>query len=82
MATELIGAKILAPYFGTSLYVWTCVMALTLGGLAGGYFIGGRLSQKEKHEKILVSTVLAASVYMCCLPFFSSFFLYLATITS
>jgi len=82
MATELIGAKILAPYFGTSLYVWTCVMALTLGGLACGYFFGGRLSQKESHEKILLSTVLAAAIYMCCLPFFSSFFLYLATVTS
>jgi len=82
MATELIGAKILAPYFGTSLYVWTCVMALTLGGLACGYFLGGRLSQKEKHEKLLLSIVLAAAIYICCLPLFSSFFLYLATITS
>ncbi|MGZ3904485.1 MAG: fused MFS/spermidine synthase, partial [Bacteroidia bacterium] len=78
MATELIGAKILAPYFGTSLYVWTSVMALTLGGLACGYFLGGRLSQKENHEKILMQTVLAAAAYMCCLPFISSFFLYLA----
>lgn len=78
MATELIGAKILAPYFGTSLYVWTSVMALTLGGLACGYFWGGRLSQKEGHEKILMQTVLAAAAYMCCLPFISSFFLYLA----
>ncbi|MGZ3863922.1 MAG: fused MFS/spermidine synthase [Bacteroidia bacterium] len=78
MATELIGAKILAPYFGTSLYVWTSVMALTLGGLACGYFVGGRLSQRENHEKILMQTVLAAAAYMCCLPFISSFFLYLA----
>lgn len=82
MATELIGAKILAPYFGTSLYVWTCVMALTLGGLACGYFFGGRLSQKQNHEKILMTTVLMAAAYMCALPLFSGFFLYLATITS
>lgn len=78
MATELIGAKILAPYFGTSLYVWTCVMSLTLGGLAGGYFVGGRLSQKEQHEKRLMVIVLLAACYICILPFFSSFFLYLA----
>lgn len=78
MATELIGAKILAPYFGTSLYVWTSVMALTLGGLACGYFLGGRASQRKNHEKILMQTVLAAAAYMCCLPFISTFFLYLA----
>lgn len=82
MATELIGAKILAPYFGTSLYVWTCVMALTLAGLAFGYFFGGRLSQKENHENILFRIVLLAAIYMCCLPFFSPFFIYLATFTS
>ncbi len=81
MATELIGAKLLSPYFGTSLYVWTCVMALTLAGLAFGYFFGGRLSQKENHENILFRIVLLAAIYMCCLPFFSPFFIYLATFT-
>jgi predicted membrane-bound spermidine synthase len=82
MATELLGAKLLAPYFGTSLYVWTCVMALTLGGLACGYFFGGRLSQKENHENILLRVVLLSAIYMCCLPFFSPFFLYLTSFTS
>lgn len=72
MATELIGARLLAPWFGTSLYVWTSVMALTLGGLASGYFLGGRLSQKNRHERILLTTVLLAAIYICCLPFLSS----------
>jgi predicted membrane-bound spermidine synthase len=79
MATELIGARLLAPYFGTSLYVWTSVMALTLTGLASGYFLGGRLSRKNNHEKILFSIVLLASLYIFCLPLLASFFLYLAT---
>lgn len=82
MATELIGARVLAPYFGTSLYVWTCVMALTLGGLAGGYFWGGRLSEKEDHEKILMRTVLLAAAYVCVLPAFGGFFVWLAGLTS
>ena len=34
MATELFGAKMLAPFFGSSLYVWATVLAMTLGGLA------------------------------------------------
>jgi predicted membrane-bound spermidine synthase len=82
MATELIGAKVLAPYFGTSLYVWTCVMALTLGGLAIGYFLGGRLSQKEHHEKKLMLIVLLAAAYICIIPLFSPLFLFLAGFTS
>src|ERR1700751_4065747 len=82
MATELIGAKILAPYFGTSLYVWTCVMALTLGGLACGYFLGGRLSQKNNHEKFLLHIVTGVAIYICFLPFFSPLFSYLTAFTS
>ena len=79
MSTELAGAKLLAPYFGTSLYVWACVMALTLGGLAGGYFLGGRLSIKKNHETILMSSVLCAAIYIACLPMFSFLSLYLAS---
>ena len=79
MSTELVGAKILAPYFGTSLYVWACVMALTLGGLACGYFFGGRLSVKTNHEKILMTSVLCAAIYICCLPMLAFLLVYLAS---
>ena len=41
MAVELAGAKMIAPFYGTSLYVWASVLAVTLGGLTTGYFIGG-----------------------------------------
>ncbi|MFI5142378.1 MAG: fused MFS/spermidine synthase, partial [Bacteroidia bacterium] len=79
MSTELVGAKFLAPYFGTSLYVWACVMALTLGGLACGYFFGGRLSVKPNHEKILMASVLCAAIYICCLPMLTFLLVYLAS---
>lgn len=41
MAIELAGAKMIAPFFGTSLYVWASALAVTLGGLTTGYFAGG-----------------------------------------
>jgi len=44
MATELCGSKLIAPYFGSSLYVWAAVIAITLGSLATGYFYGGKLT--------------------------------------
>ena len=48
---ELIGAKMLAPYFGSSLYVWATVMAVTLGGLALGYFTGGFFAEKNRNNR-------------------------------
>ena len=35
MACELLGAKMTAPFFGTTIYSWAAVLAVTLGGLAG-----------------------------------------------
>ena len=36
MAVELMSARMLAPYFGSSLFVWATVLAVTLGGLTLG----------------------------------------------
>lgn len=71
MATELLGAKMLAPYFGSSLYVWATVLAITLGGLAIGYFLGGILSYKSKNPLTLFYVLLAAAIFTILMPFTS-----------
>jgi hypothetical protein len=48
MAVEIVSSKIVAPYFGASLYVWATILGVTMGGLALGYFAGGILSEKKK----------------------------------
>jgi spermidine synthase len=68
MAAELIGAKMLSPYFGSSLYVWSTVMAVTLGGLALGYFFGGILSSKKNDPKMLYIVVLVAAAFVVLMP--------------
>ena len=73
MATEICGAKLLAPYFGSSLYVWSSVMAITLGGLASGYFIGGKLSRKENKQSILFYILLLAFCYLSLMPYLSKY---------
>ncbi|MFT5164832.1 MAG: putative membrane-bound spermidine synthase [Saprospiraceae bacterium] len=72
MACELIGAKLLAPFFGTSLYVWASALALTLGGLTLGYFTGGKLSKKYagSHE-LLYWVIIIAGLLLMLMPFSS-----------
>ena len=41
MACELLGAKMISPFFGSSLYVWAAVLGMTLFGLMSGYYTGG-----------------------------------------
>lgn len=73
MACELIGAKLLAPFFGTSLYVWAAALGLTLLGLAGGYFIGGRLSRRYAGSyNLLYWVLIIAGLLLVLMPFSSS----------
>jgi len=44
MSVELLGGRILAPYFGSSIYVWGSIISIFMVALAMGYLIGGRLS--------------------------------------
>lgn len=69
MAAELLGAKLLAPFFGSSLYVWASVMAVTLMGLALGYFLGGLYSSRQNREKNLYRILLLGAIVISLMPF-------------
>lgn len=78
MSAELCGSKILSPYFGSSLYVWAAIIAVTLGSLAAGYFYGGILSERADHRKKLMMILLIASVFTGLMPIISNVFSFLA----
>lgn len=44
LALELLASRILTPYFGVSLYIWTGILSITLVALALGYWAGGRIA--------------------------------------
>ncbi len=44
MSIELLGGRILAPYFGSSVYVWGSIISIFMLSLSIGYLTGGRLS--------------------------------------
>lgn len=68
MAVELISAKLIAPWFGTSLYVWTSVLGVTMMALALGYLVGGILSV-QKSIRILFLLLIISSVLIALMPF-------------
>ena len=48
LALELLASRIMTPYFGVSLYIWTGILSITLVALALGYWAGGRLSASSR----------------------------------
>jgi spermidine synthase len=69
MATEILSAKMMAPYFGSSLFVWAAVLAITLGALAFGYYKGGGYSSSPKKIYILFSLLFFAGIWLIAMPF-------------
>ena len=47
MTIEMLGARILSPYFGGSLSVWGSIITIFMLALALGYLLGGRLSTRS-----------------------------------
>ena len=68
MAVELLGAKLLAPFYGSSLYVWTAILSITVIGLTLGYHFGGRLSAKHATEGRLILILSIAAILVLALP--------------
>ncbi len=64
MIFELVGSRILAPYFGNSIFVWTSLIGIILGSLSLGYYLGGKLADKKTDYKIFSLIIFCAAVFI------------------
>ena len=46
MGIELLGGRILAPFFGSSVHIWGSIITVFMLSLSFGYLAGGKLSTK------------------------------------
>lgn len=64
MIFELVGSRVLGPYFGTSIFVWTSLIGVILGSLSLGYYIGGQLADKRGSLVNLAWIIFLSSVFI------------------
>ena len=63
MGLELLGFRVLAPYFGYSMYVSGALIGVVLAALSIGYMIGGRLADRYTRREILWGILLIAAAF-------------------
>ena len=81
MGLELLGSRLMSPYFGNTLFVWGSLIGITLTGLSAGYSYGGKKSDQEASYRTfsllifiagsyaLLSTLLSAEIFKIILLF-------------
>lgn len=68
LVIEILGARLLGPFFGSSLYVWSSIIATTLFALATGYALGGLAADRAGRMDVLYALLLAAAVNLILVP--------------
>ncbi len=63
MALEILGSRVLAPSYGSSVYVWGSLISTFLTALALGYALGGRLADRRPSIGVL-SIVLSVGAVL------------------
>ncbi|MDQ6691594.1 MAG: fused MFS/spermidine synthase [Candidatus Dormibacteraeota bacterium] len=71
LAVEFGASRLLAPYFGTSLYVWGILIGLVLVYLSIGYVIGGRLADRFPRDELLFQLTAVAALWIGIIPLVS-----------
>ena len=64
MALELLGGRILSPYFGNSIYVWGSIITVFMLALAFGYLLGGRWSLRDPSLRRLAVLFIVSSALL------------------
>ena len=72
---EIVAIRILAPYFGNTIYTISGVITIVLLALSLGYYSGGKLADKHPEEKIFYGIITVSGFTVIFLHLFSLIFL-------
>ena len=75
MILELTGSRLVAPFFGTSLIVWTALIGIIMTSLCIGNWLGGSLADKRPEGKLLGRILLFAAIIIAITAFASNYIL-------
>ena len=67
MVLEMTGSRLVAPFFGTSLIVWTALIGVIMASLCAGNWAGGLLADRRPERRVLAKIILLSAACTGCL---------------
>ncbi len=68
LAIEILGTRILGPFYGVSLFLWSALITVTLAALSLGYALGGRWADRGPRMIRLAWVLATAGLWMVLIP--------------
>ncbi len=75
MILEMTGSRMVAPFFGTSLIVWTALIGIIMTSLCIGNWLGGYWADKRPEAKLLGRILLFSAIIIAITAFISNYVL-------
>ena len=68
LALEIVASRVVAPFFGNSVYVWGSLIGVFLAALSLGYYVGGRIATRWPQPGPFLALVLAGGAATFPIP--------------
>jgi spermidine synthase len=68
LGMEIAASRVLAPFFGNSLFVWGALIGVVLAGLAAGYWAGGLLADRWPAPSLLAALIGLGALFVLAIP--------------
>ena len=68
LAIEILGTRLLGPFYGVGLFLWSALISVTLAALSLGYALGGRLADRGPTAERLAWLLGAAGTWVLLVP--------------
>ncbi len=68
MQIEILGGRLLAPFFGYSIYQWGALIGVVMAALAAGYALGGRVGDRPGARRFLLIALAVSAACVALIP--------------
>ena len=68
LSVEILGTRVLAPFYGSSIFLWSALITVTLAALCAGYALGGRIADRKATMRGLGVILALGGILLTLVP--------------